>query len=160
MADALKEPLFRNHLINLLLAIVLIGCSANAHAEIYDSEVCAFNADYDACSYVWGLGAWAAFVSLAFIIFELRKDFLKISGRAIYILEILLAAMTSLLMFIAVCWMANAWSKTSSDLKHKAGPGNAGTAIATALLGTVSWATIICFSVRSNRSSGNEGLLG
>ena len=140
----LTEPMLPTLLANVLLAILTFSTIANARTST--NNTCGFAEDESACSFAFGTSFTAFVFGSALVACELYWERLERYHRQVYWLETLIAALYSMLFFVAFCVLASKWGETPLSTRHSTSEGSAKTAVATAFFSWLSWAVLAFFA--------------
>jgi len=162
--EKLKEPLLPTHLANLLLALIVTGCVANARANEAgvdggaSSNVCGFDRDEGLCSFSTLIGVVSFLLALIFVIVEAQWEKLGSYHRWIYLGELIVSGIFGLLFFVSFCMLASGWSNTNAELRDEVSHGNVNVAISSSFFSVVSWATLGYFSYKGYKEDDIGGM--
>jgi hypothetical protein len=140
-----------------LLSLILIGCVANSRAIEGDLNVCGFNRNEGACSFSTLIGVLAFLTALIFVVIEAQWERLGSYHRWIYLGELTVSSIWSLLFFVVFCMLASGWSATGSDLKSGVSHGNANFAIVSSFFSVASWGALAYFSYKGYKEDDMVG---
>jgi len=135
----IRKPQVIFRLVALFFSILVFGCIASD--DLYESGKCPFNEDEGACKFGIWIGVIAFLACLFFLVVDARFDAMSNvnTRRRAVIADLVFSGTWAFVWFICFCYLTNAWSKTSEEIKSKASRNLVQTSIAFSFFSILIW---------------------
>ncbi|KAM9557886.1 synaptogyrin-3 isoform 1-T1 [Guaruba guarouba] len=146
--DFLKQPQTILRVTTWIFSIVVFGCIVNECYVNKDSQTpmlhCIFNENESACSYGIAVGIIAFFGCIFFFVVDLyfqQISSVKDRKRAV-LLDLGFSGFLSFLWFVAFCFLANQWQRTTMSIGVSQGADAARAAITFSFFSIIVWVAL------------------